>query len=53
MAGRSHSSRAMAEADAIYGVSMPEPGVSQQVSIRFSDNGGEKVKEGEKAAAGS
>ncbi len=30
-----HNKRTMAEADALYGVSMPEVGVSQQVSIRF------------------
>ncbi|MCU0724802.1 MAG: chromosome segregation protein SMC [Planctomycetes bacterium] len=30
-----HNKRTMAEADALYGVSMPEIGVSQPVSIRF------------------
>jgi len=46
-----HNKRTMAEADALYGVSMPDPGVSQPMSIRFasdrtSGNGnGKAVKE--------
>ena len=35
-----HNKRTMAEADALYGVSMPDPGVSQPMSIRFERNPG-------------
>jgi len=35
-----HNKRTMAEADALYGMSMPEPGVSQPMSIRFERNPG-------------
>ena len=44
-----HNKRTMADADALYGVSMPEAGVSQPVSVRFRAGGGtaeEPVTEG-------
>jgi len=34
-----HNKRTMAEADALYGVSMPEPGVSQPLAMRFTSAG--------------
>jgi len=37
-----HNKRTMAEADALYGVSMPEAGISQPVSIRFAGSNGNR-----------
>jgi chromosome segregation protein len=53
-----HNKRTMAEADALWGVSMPEAGVSQPMSIRFTNqangngngNGNAAVSEGEREA---
>lgn len=38
-----HSRRTMAMADALYGITMQEPGVSTQVSVKFSDDSEMKV----------
>jgi chromosome segregation protein len=45
-----HNKRTMAEADALYGVTMPERGVSKHVSIRFSRDGNGEALATEPAA---
>jgi len=46
-----HKKRTMAVADALYGITMQESGVSKQISVRFEDWPDEKTQE-QRAAAG-